>query len=47
MNDFPTNKINLLKHLNNFSKNEILNYSSNRNYDLGKPHHNVSKLSPF
>ena len=47
MNNFPTNKTNLLKHLNNFSKNEILNYSSNRNYDLGKPHHNVSKLSPF
>ena len=47
MNNFPTNKINLLRHLNDFSKNEILNYSSNRNYDLGEPHHNVSKLSPF
>ena len=47
MNNFPTNKINLLRHLNDFSKNEILNYSSNRNYDLGEPHHNVSKVSPF
>ena len=44
---FPTNKKNLLKHLENFSQNEILNYSSERNYDFGKPHNNVSKLSPF
>ena len=44
---FPTNKNNLLKHLKNFSQNEILNYSSKRNYDLGTPHNNVSKLSPF
>ena len=44
---FPTNKNNLLKHLKNFSQNEIVNYSSKRNYDLGTPHNNVSKLSPF
>ena len=44
---FPTNKNNLLKHLKDFSQNEIVNYSSKRNYDLGTPHNNVSKLSPF
>ena len=44
---FPTNKKILLKHLNKFSQHEILNYSSERNYDLGTPHNNVSKLSPF
>ena len=44
---FPTNKKTLLKHLKDFSQNEILNYSSERNYDLGTPHNNVSKLSPF
>jgi deoxyribodipyrimidine photo-lyase len=47
MNYFPTTKKEILKNLEDFSKNEILNYSSNRNYDLGIPHKNVSKLSPY
>ena len=43
----PTKKSILIKNLKEFSKNEILNYSSNRNFDYGSPHHNVSRLSPY
>ena len=35
------------KYLNFFIANNLEDYSANRNYDLGPPHHNVSKLSPY
>ena len=44
---FPTKKSILIKNLKEFSKSEILNYTSNRNFDYGSPHHNVSRLSPY
>ena len=44
---FPVTKLDLIKNLKKFSENKILNYSSDRNFDYGPPHHNVSKLSPF
>ncbi len=44
---FPTKKSQLIENLINFSKNELSNYSKKRNYDLGPPHKNVSKLSPY
>jgi deoxyribodipyrimidine photo-lyase len=44
---FPINKSVLIKNIKEFSKSKILNYSSDRNFDYGTPHNNVSKLSPF
>jgi deoxyribodipyrimidine photo-lyase len=44
---FPDTKSDLIQNFKKFSENTILNYSSDRNFDYGPPHHNVSKLSPF
>ena len=44
---FPTKKSQLIENLINFSVKELSNYSKKRNYDLGPPHKNVSKLSPY
>ena len=47
MKIFPTTKSEVIDNLIKFSKNELLSYSSKRNFDLGTPHKNVSKLSPY
>ena len=44
---FPTKKSQLIENLLNFSASELSKYSEKRNYDLGPPHKNVSKLSPY
>ena len=44
---FPTNKADIYKTLDFFIKNFLQKYASKRNFDLGPPHTNVSKLSPF
>ena len=44
---FPTKKSQLIENLINFSAKELSKYSEKRNYDLGPPHKNVSKLSPY
>mgnify|MGYP001480859413 FL=1 len=44
---FPTNKVEIYKTLDFFIENFLQNYASKRNFDLGPPHSNVSKLSPF
>ena len=44
---FPTNKVDIYNNLDFFVENFLQNYSSKRNFDLGPPHSNVSKLSPF
>ena len=44
---FPIQKSILIENIKEFSKNKILNYSSERNFDYGFPHKNVSKLSPY
>ena len=44
---FPINKSILIKNIREFSKTKILNYYSDRNFDYGPPHKNVSKLSPY
>ena len=47
MKMFPTNKIELIENLKEFSNNKLVNYSFDRNYDYGSPHENVSRLSPY
>ena len=47
MNQFPFTKSEVITNLINFSQNELHNYTSNRNFDYGPPHHNVSKISPY
>ena len=47
MTDFSSTKSEVIKELINFSQNELNNYASNRNFDYGPPHHNVSKISPY
>jgi len=44
---FPTNRVDIYKNLDIFIDNFLQNYGSKRNFDLGPPHPNVSKLSPF
>ena len=44
---FPIKKSILIKNIKEFSKSKILNYSSDRNFDYGPPHENVSRLSPY
>ena len=44
---FPFTKSEVITNLINFSQNELHNYTSNRNFDNGEPHHNVSKISPY
>ena len=47
MTNFPFTKSEVITNLSNFSQNELQNYVSNRNFDYGSPHHNVSKISPY
>ena len=47
MTNFPTNNHNIIKNLDFFCTKAIKNYSSKRNFVLGPPHKNVSKLSPY
>ncbi len=47
INTFFTKSKDVHKYLNFFIANNLVDYSANRNYDLGPPHHNVSKLSPY
>ncbi len=47
MTNFPFTKSEVITNLINFSQNELQNYASNRNFDYGSPHHNVSKISPY
>ena len=47
MNQFPFTKSEVITNLINFSQDELHNYTSNRNFDYGPPHHNVSKISPY
>ena len=47
MTNFPFTKSEVITNLSNFSQNELQNYASNRNFDYGSPHHNVSKISPY
>ena len=44
---FPIEKSILIENIKEFSKSKILDYSSDRNFDYGSPHENVSKLSPY
>ena len=44
---FTTKKTKLLENIKEFSESKILNYASDRNFDYGSPHENVSKLSPY
>ena len=47
INTFFTKSKAVHKYLKFFIANNLADYSANRNYDLGPPHHNVSKLSPY
>ena len=47
MDQFPFTKSEVIANLINFSQDELHNYTSNRNFDYGAPHHNVSKISPY
>ena len=47
MKMFPTTRSELIDNLVYFSETELSSYSKNRNFDLGPPHKNVSKLSPY
>ena len=47
MTMFPFTKSEVITNLINFSQNELHNYNSNRNFDNGAPHKNVSKISPY
>ena len=47
MKIFPTTRSEVIDNLVKFSETEILNYSKKRNFDLGPPYKNVSKLSPY
>ena len=38
---------NVLKNFKSYSSNQLQFYSSKRNFDLGRPHKDVSKLSPY
>ena len=44
---FPKSKSKLIESIKQFSDTQILSYSSNRNFDYGIPHKNVSRLSPY
>ena len=47
MKMFPTKRHELINKLINYCETELSHYSNQRNYDLGPPHKNVSKLSPI
>ena len=44
---FPKSKSKLIESIKQFSDTQILSYSSDRNFDYGIPHKNVSRLSPY
>ena len=44
---FPTKKEQVLNDFRNFSSGHLCLYSKRRNFDMGHPHENVSKLSPY
>ena len=44
---FPKSKSKLIESIKQFSDTQILSYSSDRNFDYGVPHKNVSRLSPY
>ncbi len=44
---FPTKKEQVLYDFRNFSSAQLYLYSKSRNFDMGHPHANVSKLSPY
>ncbi len=44
---FPTKKEQVLNDFRNFSSGYLCLYSKSRNFDMGHPHYNVSKLSPY
>ena len=47
INSFFTKTKDVHEYLNFFIANNLEDYPANRIYDLGPPHHNVSKLSPY
>ena len=44
---FPKSKSKLIESIKQFSDTQILSYSSDRSFDYGIPHKNVSRLSPY
>ncbi len=44
---FPLTKSELLKNVEKFSEEKLVDYELKRNFDVGVPHENVSKLSPY
>ena len=44
---FPCTREQVLKNFNKYCKDHISLYAKNRNFDVGSPHENVSKLSPY
>ena len=44
MTNFPFTKSEVINNLTNFSQNELYNYTTDRNFDYGSPHNNVSFL---
>ena len=44
---FPYKRDQVLEAFNNYCNNQLHRYTKNRNFDLGHPHQNVSKLSPY
>ena len=44
---FPKKKEQVLNDFRNFSSEHLCSYSKSRNFDMGHPHANVSKLSPY
>ena len=47
INTFFTKYKEVQNYLNFYIANNLEDYSANRNFDLGPPHHTVSKLSPY
>ena len=47
INTFFTKYKEVQNYLNFYIANNLEDYSANRNFDLGPPHHSVSKLSPY
>ena len=44
---FPCSRERVLADFRDYCDNHLSFYSKNRNFDLGNPHENVSKLSPY
>ncbi len=45
--EFPYSRDHVLKNFERYSSNELRFYSRKRNFELGSPHKDVSKLSPY